>query len=189
MRELVKVGYTLMLVAFIGLINSSCGHRNTHPKQTAALDSIAVVLHQTDSALAKVDTVHIKKCVDHIFLTLEDVAQFYKDTVSRGASDILRSFNAVRYELQIFMGKQGVLRKEIIKSVAQVGSLSHDIKINRIPSDSVMMYYGFEMKKASELIETAHHGMNSLKTQLPMYDIILPQADSLISRVKKHQSI
>ncbi len=189
MRKLVKIGTIAVFISFI-LTDSSCNRGNMFPKATASLDSIHKVLQKTDSTLAKVDTVNIKKCVNHIFVTLANVKRLEQDTVSRGASEILRSFNAVRYELQTFMGRQTVLKVEVKKSLAQVDNLSHDIKNNKIPKDSVMIYYGFEMKKAVELIETAKYGINSIvNTQLPLYSLIAPKADSLVARLNNHEKI
>jgi hypothetical protein len=189
MRKSLKIGTIVAFISFIIVMDSSCNRGNIFPKATASLDSIYVVLHKTDSALAKVDTVTIRKCVNHIFITLENVKRLDQDTVSHGASDILRSFNAVRWELQTYLGKHPILRTEVKKSIAQVDNLSHDIKNNKIPRDSVMMYYGYEMKRAVELIETAKYGINSASTQVSLYGLIVPQADSLIARLNNHEKI
>jgi len=189
MRKFVKTGTIVAFISFIVAMDSSCNHGNMFPKATASLDSIKGVLSKTDSLMKKVDTVKVKNCVKHIFITLENVKRLDQDTVSHGASDILRSFNAVRWELQTYMGRQGFLGIEVKKSITQVDNLSHDIKNNKIPKDSVMVYYGYEMKRASELIETAKYGINSVNTQISLYDLIVPQADSLIARLNNHQKI
>jgi len=189
MKKLIITGFNIILIVFIGIMNSSCSNRNLHATQTSALDSIATLLNKTDSVLSKTDTALIKKCVSHIFITLEDVQMNNKDTVSKGASEILRSFNSVRWELQTFLGKQSVLKIELMKSAEQLGNLSHDIKINRLPADSLTIYYDYEMKKAKLLLESAQQSMNSVTTQMPLYNLIVPKADSLINRLRNHQNI
>lgn len=192
MKKLLISVIVIGLSACCILMNSSCANKNLHPEKTKALDSIALVVFKTDSALALNDTIHMRKCIDHIFVTLELVQKNItdgKDTVSKGAAEILRTFNGIRWKLQTILGRQPVLLAEMKKSEEQLHNLSHDIKLNHIPADSVNIYFSLEMKKARELVETAQQGFNLLNMQLPMYDLVVPKADSLINRLNRHEGI
>jgi hypothetical protein len=188
-RDLIRSGIVAFVLVYVICLNSACMHHNQFPRQTAAMDSISVVLHKADSNLSAVDSVNIRKRIDHIFIVLGDVKSHMKDSVSHDAADILKSFNSVRWELQTYLGRQAVIKIEMRKSISQLKHLSHDIQNNLIKQDSVMGYYGMEMKKATELIEASQHGLKVLNIQMPLYDLIVPKADSLDAIVKTGKGI
>lgn len=183
----------LCLVAFCGsavaLLSTSCAHTNDYPKETASLDSIGKVLVKTDSLLKASDSVRIRKCVNHVIITVDYVNQLNKDSISSGATDILKNYTNTRWQLQIFLGRLPFLKKEIGKSAEQVTNLSHDMRMGLVKKDSALVFYNYEMKKAGELIETANHGLDMVKMNVPINELIAPQADSLVNRLKNHQKI
>lgn len=176
-------------LAIIMIVTASCKHENQYPKETATLDSISNALHSTDSLLTKADSVKIKKCVDHVIIDLDFVKMLNKDTMSHDAADIFKNYNATRWELQRFLGKRTVISREIKKSITQINHLSHDMQNGLVQKDSVMIYYNFEAKKGRELIEAAKFGLDVVKVQMPINELITPAADSLINRLKNHQKI
>jgi len=186
-RTIKAAGLILFFGSLLILSTVSCNHGPSYPKETATLDSLKKVLSSTDSMLINVDSLNIRKCINHVIITLDEVKMLTKDTVTRGAGQIFKSFADTKWELQTFLSRRTVLKQEIPKSIAQVEHLSHDLKNNLVNKDSAMIFYGFEVKKASELIETAKLGLAAVKMQLPLNEIIAPQADSLINRLKNHQ--
>ena len=182
---------TLLLFAcsIIALTNTSCKRAPDYTKQVAVLDSLSKVLHKADSALSHIDTVTIKKDADHVMMSLELIKMSHKDSMSKGAAEVFRNFSSVRWQLETFMGRRTVMRIEMHKSVDQLNHLSHDLKLNLIKADSVPMYYSTEVKKANLLIESEKIGVEGLNTQMPLYNLIAPQADSLIALVKSHKDI
>ncbi len=190
-----KLSKSVFIIAFASiciLMNQSCTSRNLHPEKTRALDSIVIALNKADSTLSRSDTVLVRKCVDHIFVTIGQVQRVVtekKDTISKNATEILRNFNGIRWQLQTFLGREPFLRMEIQKSEERIKNLSHDIRTNRIPTDSVNIFFNLETKTAIELLETARHGFNSLDTELPLYNLIAPKADSLINRLSNNKGI
>jgi hypothetical protein len=192
-KEMKKAVKTLCLTLFCGatlvLVNTSCKHENLYPKETATLDSISKALRSTDSLLTKTDSLKIKKCIDKVIIDLDYVKMLCKDTMSGGAADIFKNFNTTRWELQRFLGKKTVISAEIKKSIVQMDHLSHDMQNGLVQKDSVMVYYNFESKKGRELIEAARFGMDVVKMQMPINELIAPAADSLINRLKNHQKI
>jgi len=179
----------LIACVFTALLTTSCKHGNQYPKETATLDSLNKVLLSTDSLLRKTDSAKIKKSVDHVIITMDYVHMLAKDTVSSSARDILKTFGSTQWELQIFLNRQAILKKELPKSIAQIDHLSHDMKNDLIKKDSAMIFYDFEVKKAKELIEAANYGLGEVKMQMPILELVAPQADSLINRLKNHQKI
>lgn len=190
-----KLKHGLKLSGFIAgmasmlLFGVSCTHTNEYPKETASLDSLGRALIKTDSMLRAVDSVRIRKCVNHVIITIDYVNQLNKDSMSSGATEILKSFTNTRWQLQIFLGRLPILKQEIRKSVKQVANLSHDMRIGSVKKDSAMIFYNYEIKKAGELMETANYGLEMTKTEVPMNEMIAPQADSLVNRLKNHQRI
>jgi len=178
-------GFTMSVVIF----STSCKHGADYIKQTKTLDSLTSLVHKADSTLTVVDTVTIKKCADHVMVSLQLIKMAHKDSMSKGAAEIFRNFSSVRWQLETFMGRRNVMMIEMRKSMDQLTHLSHDLKLDLIKADSVPIYYGAEAKKATLLIESEKIGIQTLNTQLPLYYLIAPQADSLISLVKAHKEI
>ncbi len=188
-RTLQTVAVLLLTGSVIALTNTSCKRGPDYTKQVAVLDSLSKVVHKADSALSLIDTVTIKKDADHVMMSLELIKMAHKDSMSKGAAEIFRNFSSVRWQLETFMGRRTVMRIEMHKSVDQLNHLSHDLKLNLIKADSVPMYYSTEVKKASLLIESEKIGVQGLNNQMPLYNLIAPQADSLIALVKSHKDI
>ena len=188
-KEGLRVSGFAAVMAFISIFAVSCKHSNQYVKQTATLDSLGRALGSTDSLLNTVDSVKIRKCVNHVIITMDYVKIYNKDSISPAATEILKNFSNTRWQLQIFLGRAPYLKKEIKKSMTQVAHLNHDFKNGLIPKDSAMTYYNYESKKARELVETAQYGMDIVKMQLPINELISPQADSLVNRLKNHQKI
>ncbi len=187
-----KLTLTVMLFCIGSIIahtNTSCKQGNNYTKQTATLDSLNRLVHIADSALTVVDTVKIKNCNDHIMTALELIKMAHKDSMSKSSAEIFRNFSAVRWELATFLGRRTVMLIEMRKSMDQISHLSHDLKFNLIKADSVPIYYQQEVKRASLLVESEQIGMAKLNSQLPLYGLIAPQADSLISLIKNHKDI
>jgi hypothetical protein len=188
-RVLKSIGIVIGAVAVIATITTSCNMGSKYPKETAALDSLAREVHKSDSMLNKVDTVTIKKDCDHIMIALGLVKMAHKDTMSEGAATIFRNINQVRWEMEVFMGKKASIQGEIAKAEHQLSTLSHDLKNGNIKADSVQFYYSFEVKRASELSEAVRMALSNINGQFPLYNMMVPQADSLVSRIKNHQSL
>jgi len=181
-------GLSTMVLALC-LFNTSCKPSVDYTKQVAVLDSLSKSLHIADSSLTKVDTVTIKTDANNIMKDLELIKMAHKDSMSKGAAEIFRNFSGVRWQLETFMGRRTVMRIEMGKSMGQLNHLSHDLKNNLIKADSVGLFYGAEVKKAGLLIESEKASIEMLNGQLPLYNLIAPQADSLISLVKNHKEI
>lgn len=184
-----KVSCLIVGISFMLLFNVSCTHTNEYPKETATLDSIGKVLVKTDSMLKAADSVRIRKCVNRVIITVDYVNQLSKDSISSNATDILKNFTNTRWQLQIFLGRLTVLKTEIPKSAKQVANLSHDMRMGLVKKDSALVFYKYETKKAKELIETAKYGLDMVKMEVPINELIAPQADSLVNRLKNHQKI
>ncbi|HTB06373.1 MAG TPA: hypothetical protein VK806_05415 [Bacteroidia bacterium] len=188
LRKLINLGLCLFSILFVILI-SSCKQGGGYKKEVATLDSLKTQLKSADSLITKIDTVVINKDCNHIMIDLDFVQMLHKDTMSAGAAQTFRDINSVRWFMQKFMGKRNVIKFEINKSMDQLSHLSHDLGNNLIKADSVQFYYGFEVKKASELIETVKLAMVDIHNQIPLYGLIAPQADSLVVRLKNHHGI
>ena len=184
--------FSVVIVGCLSILffNTSCKHTNEYPKETTTIDSICKALKSADSALAKQDSVKIKKCVDKVVIAMDYVKMYSgKDTMSPTAVEILRTYSGTRWELQKFLVKQVMLRNEIKKSLDQLGRLKHDMENGLVKKDSVGIYYAFEAKKGRELIEATLFGLHIVDTQLPLNEMAAPQADSLVNRLKNHEKI
>jgi hypothetical protein len=190
MKSLAKFSCIVLLCcASIALVNTSCKHTNQYPHETATLDSISKILVSVDSLLEKTDSVHIRKCVNHVVIDQDFVKGSGMDSMSKEATQILKTFSNTRWELQIFLGRKPVLHYEIKKSVEQIDHLSHDLQKGLVQKDSVLIFFAYEMKKATELAEAGKYGLEVVKVQVPLNEMVAPQADSLITRVRNHEKI
>lgn len=190
MKGIIKFSALIpVYVLIVSFFATSCKHGNQYPKETASLDSVSKALLSVDSLLQKTDSVHIRKCVNNVIIAQDYIKISGTDSMSKGATDILKAYGNTRWELQIFLGRKPILVAEIKKSVDQLNHLSHDLKNGIIKNDSAMIYYNYEMKKASELVEASKYGLQMVKMQLPLNEMISPQADSLVNRLKNHEKI
>ncbi|MGP8214197.1 MAG: hypothetical protein ACLQQ4_01400 [Bacteroidia bacterium] len=183
--------HSIVLIAcsVMALTNTSCTDGNKFKKKATTLDSLASLLHKADSTLSTIDTATIKKDDDHVMISLQLIKLAHRDSMSAGAASIFRNFSSIRWQLETFLGRRRVMMIEMGKSMNQLAHLSHDLKFNLIKADSVPVYYNTEVKKATLLLESEKTSMESLNNQLPLYNLILPQADSLTSLIKKHKEI
>ncbi|HSY76518.1 MAG TPA: hypothetical protein VK890_06665 [Bacteroidia bacterium] len=186
--NLAQTAILIMFAGSIALTNTSCTS-NKYAKQATALDSLNRLLHKADSALSSIDTTKIKKYSDHVMTSVELIKMAHKDSMSAGAATIFRNYNALRWEFETFLGKRAVIKTEMHKSMDQLDHLSHDLRNNLIKSDSVAGFYNAETKRANLLLEGERMSIDKLNNQLPLYNLIAPQADSLISLVKNHKDI
>ncbi len=192
MKKASRFIFLFALPSIFALLGTSCANRNLHPEKTKALDSLALLLDSANATLAKSDSVLIRNHINHVFIIVEQVQSNVidkKDTISRGAAEILRTLNGIRWQLETYSGRKPVLMSVMKQSAIQLRNLRHDIANNRIPADSVNVYYNLETKKADELLETAQQSFKLIETEMPFYDMMAPKADSLIGRLNRHQGI
>ncbi|NNM95033.1 MAG: hypothetical protein HKL88_06175 [Bacteroidia bacterium] len=192
MKKVSRYIFLFALPSIFALLGTSCANRNRHPEKTKALDSLALLLDSANATLAKSDSVLIRNHINHVFIIVEQVQSNVidkKDTISRGAAEILRTLNGIRWQLETYSGRKPVLMSVMKQSAIQLRNLRHDIANNRIPADSVNVYYNLETKKADELLETAQQSFKLIETEMPFYDMMAPKADSLIGRLNRHQGI
>lgn len=192
MKGMIKPVKKICFIASLAgmcFFNTSCTQNTKYVKEVKTLDSLATQVRKADSLLSAVDTAKIKNYTNHIMVSVELIKMAHKDTMSAEAAAVFRSFTAIRWSLETFMGKRAVMQTEMHKSATQLAHLSHDLEHNLLKADSVSVFYNYEVKRAKELVETARFSLQTLNTQLPLYEQVVPQADSLIERVKKHEDI
>jgi len=175
--------------AGIMLANVSCKHGNEYPKETATLDSLSKILVAIDVPLQQADSVKIRKCVNRVIIAQDNLQMLEKDTMSDGAKDIFKAYSNTRWQLQMFLGRRAILHNEILKSVKQIEHLNHDLANGLIQKDSVNTFYNLEYKKAIELAESSKYGLDMVKMEVPLNEMVQPQADSLVARLRNHQKI
>ncbi len=177
------------LLLFIILQNISCTTGNKYVKETQTLDSLQILVGKADSTVKMIDSIKITGYANNVMKDMQLINMWHVDSMSSGAAAIFRSFSAVRWALLTDAGKRRPLLIELEKSQKQLGHLSHDLKHNLVTSDSVKFYVTFESQKATELMQVSVMSVNDISRQLPLYNAIAPQADSLISLLKDHKKI
>jgi hypothetical protein len=190
MKNALKL-FALVFICCVGIIlaNVSCKHVNEYPTQTATMDSLSKELSGIDVLLKQQDSTKIKKCIDRVIIAQDNIQMLEKDTMSNGAKDIFKAYSNTRWQLQMFLGRRTMLYKEVEKSVKQLDHLSHDLANGLLQKDSAMTYFGYEVKKATELAEASKYGLEMVKMEVPLNEMVQPQADSLVARLKNHEKI
>jgi hypothetical protein len=183
--------YTALTLSFFGLLailqSTSCTHGNKYVKETQMLDSMEVFVVKADSAVKTIDSVKITNYAHQVEKDDGLIQMEHADSMSPGATSLLRSFNAVRWSLLSAAGKRGPLIRELEKSQQQIKHLSHDLQNNLVNADSVNYYVAFETKKASELIQVSEISVADVNRQIPIYNMLLPKTDSLMSLLGAHK--
>jgi hypothetical protein len=172
---------------FVILQNTSCIHANKYPKETQMLDSMQVFIAKADSAVKIIDSAKITNYAEQVEKDDQLLHLFHTDTMSSGAANIFRNFNAVRWSLLTVAGKRGPLVAELEKSQKQLKHLSHDLQHGLVTADSVEFYVAFETRRASELMQVSDMSVNDVNKQIPLYNALNPKADSLIALLKEHK--
>lgn len=173
---------------FIILESTSCTHPNKYIKETQMIDSMQVFVVKADSAVKTIDSAKISNYANQVEKDDQLLRMNNIDSMSADATSILRKFNAVRWSLLTVAGKRGPLIRELEKSEKQLKHLSHDLQHNLITNaDSVGYYVAYETKRASELVETSNLSIDEMNRQIPIYNALLPQADSLMNLLKEHK--
>jgi|GEM_PF-1173070 len=190
MKNTIKF-FALVSIGCVGIMlaNVSCKHGNEYPKETATLDSLSKILVAIDVPLQQADSVKIRKCVNRVIIAQDNLQMLEKDTMSDGAKDIFKAYSNTRWQLQMFLGRRAILHNEILKSVKQIEHLNHDLANGLIQKDSVNTFYNLEYKKAIELAESSKYGLDMVKMEVPLNEMVQPQADSLVARLRNHQKI
>jgi len=183
--------YTALTLSFFALFiilqNTSCTRGNKYLKEIQMLDSMQTFITKADSAVKAIDSAKITGYVHQVEKVDGMIQMEHADSMSPGASSIVRSFNAVRWSLASIAGKRGPLLRELEKSQAQMKHLSHDLHDNLVNKDSVSYYVAFETKKASELVEVSNFSVATMNQEIPVYNLLQPKADSLMSLLKDHK--
>lgn len=183
------IAFTLSFFSlFVILEGTSCKHANKYVKETQMLDSMNIFVAKADSAVKTIDSVKISNYANQVEKDNELLQMEHVDSMSPAATSIFRKFNAARWSLLIVAGKKGPLIKELEKSETQLKHLSHDLQHGLITNaDSVGYYVAFETKRASELVETSNLSIGEMNRQIPIYNTLLPQTDSLMNLLKEHK--
>lgn len=183
--------YTAFALSFFSLLvvlqNTSCMHGNKYPKETQMLDSMQIYVAKADSAIKTIDSAKITGYANNVMKDNQMLQIAHLDSMSPGASSIFRGLNGVRWSLLTVAGKRGPLIKELEKSQRQLDHLSHDLRHNMVSADSVGFYVAFETKRASELVQVAEMSAEDVSKQVPIYNMLKPKADSLISLLNNHK--
>lgn len=185
-----KTSSVLSLFSFFILFQSiSCVTGNKYPKETQAMDSLKVLVVKADSTIKTIDTTKILTYSTHINKDMELIQMSHTDTMSAEAAVVFRNFNAIRWSLLTDEGKIKPLLTELEKSKNQLDHLSHDLKHGLVADDSAKIFVSFEANKAAELVQVSQMSAMDVSRQLPLYLVLAPKADSLISLLKNHQKI
>src|SRR5580704_15845666 len=108
--------YTVLTLSFFALFvmlqNTACTRGNKYLKETQMLDSMQTFITKADSAVKAIDSAKITGYVHQVEKVDGMIQMEHADSMSPGASSIVRSFNAVRWSLSSIAGKRGPLLRE-----------------------------------------------------------------------------
>lgn len=181
--------FICFLILAIAICNFSCTLHSRYRNEIRTLDSLKAAVISADSNIREIDSAKLKQCSNHVIIITDFIKILHPASMSDSATAVFRNLGEVRWNLETIIGKRTALNNEMKKSSTQLARLSHDLKNNLLPADSVPTYFKYEFKRATELTQTAGRIMSEVKTQMPLYTLIAPQADTLIARLKNHRDI
>lgn len=176
-----------LFVILIAFQTTSCTSGNKYVKETHMLDSMGIFVTRADSAVKTIDSTKIASYAHQIEKDDQLIHLANMDSMSSGATAIIRNFNMVRWSMLTAAGKRGPLILELEKSQQQIKRLSHDLEHGLVKSDSAAFYVAFETKKAAELIDVANFSVTDVNKQTSFYTALLPKTDSLMVLLQAHK--
>ncbi|MDF2449885.1 MAG: hypothetical protein K0R26_2389 [Bacteroidota bacterium] len=170
---------SLLLVA--GILNS-CQNTRAYEKHVKELDSLRVVLQQS---VANFKTVDSAQCVldyskYHTYITF--LESHLNDTIPKSVAQNLQNFQSVGKGLHDFIAFRSSWLNEAELTIAQLQTLSTDLKSGSIEEDEAIEFILEEKKQALSTIDELKINTETIRKHLEIFNQSLPGCEALIKQ-------
>lgn len=141
------LGFVLFLFLF------SCKQNRDYSKEVAQLDSLAIILAESEKILLSADTLLFKRNLDS-FVSLRSVSgKISGDTIHKAMAMFLLSVYKHSGNILNFLQNKSYLQKAITESKRRISDLKHDLINNLIEQKKAVDYLINETNAASQISE------------------------------------
>ncbi|MES2515406.1 MAG: hypothetical protein V4580_14730 [Bacteroidota bacterium] len=174
---------------FIGLFSIfavnffSCKNTHHYEKHIKELDSLKVVLQQSADNFKTVDSNAVSLAYSKQYTYTRFVETHLKDTVTKSIAENLQNFQSVDKGLQDYLILRSKWLKEANSSIAQLQTLSHDLKEDAVENDDAVEFIANEKKRAEAIIEELKVNTETIRKHLDIFNQALPTVEALIRQL------
>lgn len=178
MKKLLTV-ILISTVAFCG-----CGGKK-HPRITAKIDSLYIVIDSIEKNLFSTDTVIIKKAFEEYSTNIGLIRDNFNDKKEDSVWSVITTYGLIRKPLKDFIRNYPGYYKEIKYSRNQLDSLKADIENGNIEENKVKEYADYEADAVNSLKILVDISVNGAKEKLKLFDSLNPKVIKVIDKLKK----
>jgi uncharacterized protein YukE len=161
----------------------SCRNAQHYEKYVKELDSVKVVLQQSADNFKTVDSAAVSQAYSKQHTYTRFVETHLKDTVTKAIAENLQNFQSVEKGLQDYLILRSKWLQEATTSIAQLQTLSHDLKEGSVDNDDAIEFIANEKKRADAIIEELKVNTETIRKHLEIFNQSLPTVETLIKQL------
>ncbi|MES2762730.1 MAG: hypothetical protein V4677_11000 [Bacteroidota bacterium] len=178
-----KVSLFILFVFILGTCFSSCKNTHAYDKYVKELDSLKVVLQQSVDNFKTVDSAATMQAYSKQYTYTRFIETHLKDTVAKVIAEDLQSFQSVEKGLQDYLTVRSKWLKEANMSIAQLQTLSHDLKTGSVNNDDAIEFIANEKKRSEAIIEELKVNTETVRKHLEIFNQSLPTVETLVKQL------
>lgn len=166
--------YFIIALAIVTALASSC-NRTNYKKQITEIDSLFVILGNTEAQLKSLDSAKVFEYQKNSVELLSNFDESVEDTLDLQTAVLVSDYAYVKKVLSKFKNEQKEeFEKDLIFSNKQLTRLKNDLEHNALPDDSVEYYLISEAKAVESLNKMVDKTVQNVNMQLERYDSLHP---------------
>ncbi len=161
----------------------SCRNTHAYDKHIKELDSLKVVLQQSVASFKSVDSIQCIQAYSKQYTYSLFINTHLKDTVTKTVAENLQIFHSVEKGLSDYLSLRSTWLTEANLSIAQLQTLSHDLKNGSVDEDDAIEFINEEKKQAEKIIEELKINTEAIRKHLELFNQSLPTIEDLIKQL------
>lgn len=178
-----KTVFSIVLSFIMTMSFLSCRNTHTYDKHIKELDSLKVVLQQSVANFKSVDSTQCVQAYSKQYTYSLFINSHLKDTVTKIVAENLQLFHSVEKGLSDYVALRSSWLTEANLSVAQLQTLSHDLKNGSVDADDAIEFINEEKQQAEKIIEELKTNTETIRKHLELYNQSLPTIEDLIKQL------
>lgn len=175
--------FSVFIISIVSGFFTFCKNPHAYDKYVKELDSLKVVLQQSVANFKTVDSTQCIEAFSKQYTYSLFINSHLKDTVTKTVAENLQLFHSVEKGLSDYISLRTVWLTEANLSIAQLQTLSHDLKNGSIDEEAVIEFINEEKKQAEKIIEELKINTETIRKHLELFNQSLPVIEDLIKQL------
>lgn len=158
---------------FITVLVSACNQTH-YEKQIREIDSLFVVMDETEAQLRSLDSIRIVTYQKSSTDLLKNFDQSVEDTLDLETAILVSGYAYVKKVLTKYQNSKPDFEKDLVFNRKQLSRLKSDLEHNAIPEDSVEFYLNMEANAVTSLNKLVVSTVENVNMQFERYDSLHP---------------